>query len=82
MYSSDTGRHSEPHFHADHAERGVVLRIPDLAILAGSLEPRDLKRVRKWAERHQKQLKACWDKAAASRPFTPITHPDSDDTDN
>ena len=52
--------HPPPHFHATKVELEVIVEIRTLKVVHGSLDPRDHRRVLKWAEAHQDALLANW----------------------
>ena len=55
--------HNPPHFHAHYAEAEAAIRIRDLEITGGSLSPRTFNLVKEWAELHQDELLAAWERA-------------------
>src|SRR4051794_39885175 len=61
MFWDESG-HQTPHFHAAYSGRNASLAL-DGTILAGSLPPRALKLVRRWASLHQTELVANWRRA-------------------
>jgi len=61
MYFDD---HSPPHFHAFYAEYEAVIGIESLNILKGQLPARAHGLTIEWAQKHQDELKAAWDKAS------------------
>jgi len=69
MYYAD---HRRPHFHAEYAEFMVSIAIDTLTVQEGSLPPRQLKLVRKWAALHRDELNANWRRARAKKPLAPI----------
>ena len=64
--------HAPPHFHARYGEDEAELAIADRRVLDGSLPPRALGLVIRWAVRHEAELIADWDRAQAHRPLLPI----------
>ena len=54
------GDHVPPHFHAEYGEDGVVVRIDNLAVLAGHLPPRAMGLLIEWATLHQEELFEQW----------------------
>lgn len=69
MYFRD---HSPPHFHARYAEHKAEINMKTLAITKGSLPPRQLNLVRRWATLHQTELLANWKRARAGRDLAKI----------
>ncbi len=55
-------RHQEPHFHAYYQDSAGVFTIAPVDIAAGSLPTRQLRLVEAWAEMHQDELLADWEK--------------------
>jgi hypothetical protein len=64
----DEGRHQTPHFHAAYSGSNASLAL-DGTILAGSLPPRALRLVRRWASLHQTELVANWRRAREQEPL-------------
>lgn len=48
--------HNPPHFHAMYAEYEAVIDIRTLEVIAGELPGKQLKKVRRWAEKVQPML--------------------------
>ena len=48
--------HNPPHFHAMYAEYEAVIDIRTLEVLSGELPGKQLKKVRRWAEKVQPML--------------------------
>jgi hypothetical protein len=69
MYYDD---HLRPHFHATYAEHAASIAIDDLEVLKGSLPPRKLKLVRKWAAAHRGALNVNWQRTRDELPLEPI----------
>lgn len=55
------GEHVPPHFHAEYGEDEVVVRIDNLAALAGRLPPRAMGLLIEWATIHQDELFEQWE---------------------
>ncbi len=53
MYRRD---HNPPHFHAIYAEYEAVIDIRTLDVIAGELPGKQLKKVRRWAQKVQPML--------------------------
>ena len=60
MYWDD---HNPPHFHAFYAGEQALIDIMTLSLFAGRLSPRALGLVIEWANLHQQELLADWDRA-------------------
>jgi hypothetical protein len=58
--------HGIPHFHAEHGEHAAVISIAPTELLAGSLHKRELRLVLAWAQLHETELLANWDRARQS----------------
>ena len=65
----DTAQHHEPHFHADGPDRGSVLAVADLEVLAGDLRRKELKAVREWAAGHPHLLRDTWNECNPQAPI-------------
>ena len=70
MFWDERG-HQTPHFHAADSGCNASLAL-DGTILAGSLPPRALKLVRRWAPLHQAELAVNWRRAREQEPLCPI----------
>lgn len=66
----DEGGHPVPHFHAEYA--GSVASIAFDDKVAGSLSRRQLRLVNEWAELHQIELLANWERAGRNEPLERI----------
>ncbi|MGH7545709.1 MAG: DUF4160 domain-containing protein, partial [Gemmatimonadota bacterium] len=64
--------HGPPHFHALYGGEEVLVRIDDLSVMAGKLNPRALGLVMEWAALHQRELREVWRQAAAHEPLSSI----------
>ena len=64
--------HGVPHFHAVYAGNTASIEISTLDVIAGSLPPRALRLVREWAEAHQAELDANWQRARTDEPLERI----------
>jgi len=58
----ETGTHQRPHFHARFGEYRASFTIDPPALLAGALPRRQQHLVLAWAELHQEELLANWDR--------------------
>jgi hypothetical protein len=58
--------HGIPHFHAERGEHTAVISIAPTELLAGSLPKRDLRLVLAWAQLHESELLANWERAKRS----------------
>jgi hypothetical protein len=67
MFWDESG-HQTPHFHAAYSGHNASLAL-DGTVLAGSLPPRALKLVRRWASLYQTELVANWRRAREQKPL-------------
>jgi hypothetical protein len=64
--------HPTPHFHAAYAEYEAKISINNVDVVKGSLPPRILRLVRKWAVAHRQELMDNWELARAHQPLKRI----------
>ena len=64
--------HLPPHFHAIYGSRDAEITIRSRRVLKGSLPPRALTLVRKWARLHAVELTEAWTRAQDRVPLRPI----------
>jgi uncharacterized protein DUF4160 len=64
--------HGYPHFHARHAEGEAKVRIDNLEVIDSELPRRQLRLVLAWAELHQEELAANWQRARAGETLEQI----------
>lgn len=69
VYFHDTGAHREPHFHAVTAEQQALVSIRRLEVLAGRLESKEWRKVRRWAKRHHAVLVETWNRCNPHQPL-------------
>lgn len=55
--------HGKPHFHARYEGEWCKITISTLEVEAGHLPPKQLRKVRVWATRHQEELLSAWEKS-------------------
>jgi hypothetical protein len=72
MFAEVSQRHHTPHFHARYGEHLGVFGINPVAMLAGSLPRKQARLVEAWAELHQEELLADWQRMQDGRPALPI----------
>lgn len=70
MYRNE-GHHARPHFHARYAGEAASIDF-DGEALAGSLPRRALRLVADWAQLHQVELLANWERARSGELLEPI----------
>jgi Domain of unknown function (DUF4160) len=62
MYMEVGGPHHTPHFHAYYQNEVVVFSLDPVELIAGSLPRRQRRLVEAWAELHQPELFADWER--------------------
>ena len=72
MFSELGGPHHRPHFHAYYQEHVAVLSIDPVEVISGYLPRRQQRLVEAWAELHQAELRADWERLQAGRVPLPI----------
>jgi hypothetical protein len=72
MFVEVGGPHHRPHFHAYYQDEVAIFGIDPVDLLAGKLPRRQWRLVEAWAELHQEELMADWDRLQAGRPPQPI----------
>ena len=66
------GPHHTPHFHAYYHDDVAVIRVAPVEVIAGQLPRRQRRLVEAWAELHQEELMADWDRLQRGEPPLPI----------
>ncbi len=69
------GPHHLPHFHAYYQDDVTVVGLDPVDVIAGSLPRRQLRLVEAWAELHQHELMADWERlqdGEAPLPIAPL----------
>jgi Domain of unknown function (DUF4160) len=72
MYAELGGPHHQPHFHAYYQEDVAIYSFDPVELMAGSLPRRQQRLVMAWAELHQAELSADWDRLQAGQRPLPI----------
>ena len=72
MYVELGARHHVPHFHAYYHEAAAVYGIEPVELITGSLPKRQQRMVEAWAELHQAELLADWQRLQAGQSSIPI----------
>ena len=72
MYVEAGGPHHLPHFHAYYQDDVAVVGLDPIDINAGSLPRRQRRFVEAWAELHQQELIADWDRLQEGEAPLPI----------
>jgi hypothetical protein len=75
MFVEVGGPHHRPHFHAYYQEHVAICGIDPVDSIAGALPRRQQRLVEAWAELHQAELKADWERlqnGLAPEPIEPL----------
>jgi hypothetical protein len=72
MYIEFNAPHHTPHFHAYYQDHVAVYSIDPIELIAGALPRRQHRLVEAWAELHQAELLADWQRLQAGRKPQPI----------
>ena len=72
MYFEAPAPHHLPHFHAYYQDDVAVVGLEPIDLIAGSLPRRQRRLVEAWAELHQEELLANWQRLQAGQPPIPI----------
>jgi hypothetical protein len=71
MFSEVGASHHRAHFHAYYQEHVAVVSIEPIEVISGSLPRRQQRLVEAWAELHQGELFADWERLQAGQaPFS------------
>jgi hypothetical protein len=72
MYMEVGGPHHTPHFHAYYQDDVAVFSCNPVELIAGSLPRRQRRFVEAWAELHQSELQADWERLQTGENPEPI----------
>lgn len=72
MFSEVGATHHRAHFHAYYQEHVAVVSIDPIEIISGSLPRRQQRLVEAWAELHQPELVADWERLQGGQAPVPI----------
>jgi hypothetical protein len=72
MYAEANVSHHSPHFHAYYQEHVAIYTIEPVELIAGTLPRRQHRLVEAWAELHQTELLADWQRLQEGRKPQPI----------
>ena len=72
MYMEVGGPHHLAHFHAYYQDEVAVIGLDPIEIIAGTLPRRQRRLVEAWAELHQAELVADWQRLQGGQPPLPI----------
>lgn len=68
MFAEPSGPHHRPHFHAYYQDDVGIFAIDTIEPIGGSLPRRQRRLVEAWAEIHQTELRAAWERLQAGQP--------------
>jgi len=72
MYMEVGSPHNRPHFHAYYQNDVVVVAVDTIEVIAGGLPRRQIRLVEAWAELHQEELIADWQRLQTGQVPLPI----------
>jgi hypothetical protein len=72
MFAEAGSPHHVAHFHAYYQDGVGIFSIDPVELMAGSLPRRQLRLVEAWAELHQGELRADWQRLQAGQVPAPI----------
>jgi hypothetical protein len=72
MYAEVNAPHHRSHFHAYYQEEVAIYGLDPVELIAGSLPRRQQRFVEAWAELHQAELLADWDRLQSGERPIPI----------
>ena len=72
MYVEFVAPHHSPHFHVYYQDEDAVYGIDPVELISGGLPRRQQRLVEAWAELHQSELQADWERLRAGHKPIPI----------
>lgn len=72
MYFEAGAPHHSPHFHAYYGDQVAVFGIQPVELISGELARRQARLVEAWAELHEVELVADWDRLQSGQRPLPI----------
>ena len=72
MFVEVGGPHHRPHFHAYYQDGVAVFAVRPVELIAGELPTRQRRLVEAWAELHEDELLADWQRLQSGQPPAPI----------
>ena len=72
MYVEVDAPHHTPHFHAYYQDEVAIYSLDPIELISGSLGKRQRRLVEAWAELHQAELLADWQRLQAGQKPLPI----------
>ena len=67
MFAEPAGPHHRPHFHAYYQDDVGIIAIDTIELIGGGLPTKQQRLVEAWAEIHQTELVAAWDRLQRGR---------------
>lgn len=68
MFAEPGAPHHRPHFHAYYQDDVGIFAVDTIELIGGSLPQRQRRLVEAWAEIHQAELLAAWERLQEGRP--------------
>ena len=68
MFAEPTAQHHRPHLHAYYQDAAAVFAVDSIEVIGGELPQRQRRLVEAWAEIHQAELLADWQRLQTGRP--------------
>lgn len=68
MFTEPAAPHHRPHFHAYYQDDVGIFAVDAIELIGGTLPSRQTRLVEAWAEIHQDELLADWERLQAGRP--------------
>ena len=68
MFAEPAAPHHRPHFHAYYQGEVGIYTIDTIEVIGGNLPQRQRRLVEAWAEIHQTELLAAWERLQGGRP--------------
>jgi hypothetical protein len=68
MYTEPGAPHHRPHFHAYYQDAVAIYAVDTIELIGGSLPRRQQRLVEAWAELHQDELLANWERLQGGHP--------------
>ncbi len=72
MFAEPAAPHHRPHFHAYYQDDVAIFSLDPVELIAGTLPRRQQRFVEAWAELHQADLLADWERLQAGQAPLPI----------
>jgi hypothetical protein len=72
MYAELGSPHHSPHFHAYYQDHVAIYSISPVELIAGDMPQRQKRLVEAWAELHQQELMADWQRLQSGQKALPI----------